>query len=203
MQLNPHALNSRQVGIDEVSNAINAGNVNLPTGILWGTNRTATVQANGQLGNAKDFGDLVVAWRNGSPVRVRDLGEVIDDVQNNRVASWVHGDRAIVLAVQRQPGTNTVQVANRVRRPARPPEAPAARVGRGQQALRPLGLDPQLGQGRAVHAAAYLRARRAGDLPVPQESTGDHHSQPRAAALGDRHVRRRCSAWATTSTTSR
>jgi HAE1 family hydrophobic/amphiphilic exporter-1 len=114
VQLNPHALNSRQIGIDEVTAALNAGNVNLPTGILWGRNRTATIQANGQLGNAKDFGELVVAWRNGAPVRVRDLGRVIDDVQNNRVASWVHGDRAIVLAVQRQPGTNTVQVADRV-----------------------------------------------------------------------------------------
>ncbi len=114
VRLNPHALNARQIGIDEVSSAINAGNVNLPTGILWGRNRTATVQANGQLENAKDFGNLVVAWRNGSPVRVRDLGQVIDDVQNNRVASWVHGDRAIVLAIQRQPGTNTVQVADRV-----------------------------------------------------------------------------------------
>ncbi len=114
VQLNPHALNAAQVGIDEVADAINAGNVNLPTGILWGTNRTATVQANGQLANAKDFGALVVAWRNGAPVRVRDLGTVIDDVQNNRVASWVHGDRAIVLAIQRQPGTNTVEVADRV-----------------------------------------------------------------------------------------
>jgi HAE1 family hydrophobic/amphiphilic exporter-1 len=114
VQLNPHALNSRQVGIDEVTSAINAGNVNLPTGILWGRNRTATVQANGQLTDAKDFGNLVVAWRDGAPVRVRDLGVVIDDVENNRVASWVHGQRAIVLAVQRQPGTNTVEVANRV-----------------------------------------------------------------------------------------
>ena len=114
VRLDPHALRARGIGIDEVSAAISSGNVNLPTGILWGRNRTATIQANGQLSDAKDFGNLVVAWRDGSPVRVRDLGQVIDDVQNNRVASWVHGDRAIVLAVQRQPGTNTVQVADRV-----------------------------------------------------------------------------------------
>ncbi|MCC6652024.1 MAG: efflux RND transporter permease subunit [Candidatus Eisenbacteria bacterium] len=114
VRLDPHALNARGIGIDEVSAAISSGNVNLPTGILWGRNRTATIQANGQLQNAKDFGNLVVAWRNGAPVRVRDLGVVIDDVQNNRVASWVHGDRAVVLAVQRQPGTNTVEVADRV-----------------------------------------------------------------------------------------
>ncbi|MFN8589451.1 MAG: efflux RND transporter permease subunit [Candidatus Eisenbacteria bacterium] len=114
VRLDPHALRARGIGIDEVSSAISTGNVNLPTGILWGRNRTATIQANGQLSNARDFGNLVVAWRNGAPVRVRDLGQVVDDVQNNRVASWVHGDRAIVLAIQRQPGTNTVEVADRV-----------------------------------------------------------------------------------------
>ncbi len=114
VRLNPHALNARQIGIDEVASAINSGNVNLPTGILWGPNRTATVQANGQLKNAKEFGDLVVAWREGGPVRVRDLGLVIDDVQNNRAANWAHGERAIILAIQRQPGTNTVAVASRV-----------------------------------------------------------------------------------------
>ena len=114
IRLDPHALNARKLGIDDVSNAISDGNVNLPTGILWGLNRTSTVQANGQLQNAQDFGDLIVAWREGAPVRLRDLGQVIDDVQNNRQASWVHGVRAIVLAIQRQPGTNTVQVADRV-----------------------------------------------------------------------------------------
>jgi len=114
VQLDPHALNARQVGIDEVASTINSGNVNLPTGILWGPNRTATVQANGQLQNAKDIGNLVVAWHAGAPVRVKDLGQVIDDVQNNKVANWAHGQRAIVLAIQRQPGTNTVEVADRI-----------------------------------------------------------------------------------------
>ncbi len=114
VRLDPHALNALKIGIDEVGSAINSGNVNLPTGVLWGTHRTATVQANGQLQNAADFGALIVAYRNGAPVRVRDLGEVIDDVQNNKAASWVHGQRAVVLAIQRQPGTNTVQVADRV-----------------------------------------------------------------------------------------
>jgi len=114
VQLDPHALNSRGVGIDEVGDAINNSNVNLPTGILWGTQRTATVQASGQLQNASDFGNLIVSWRDGAPVRLKDLGQVIDDVQNNKVASWVRGQRAIVLAIQRQPGTNTVQVAYRV-----------------------------------------------------------------------------------------
>jgi HAE1 family hydrophobic/amphiphilic exporter-1 len=115
VQLDPHALRSLGIGIDELPGVISAGNVNLPTGILWGPNRTVTVQAAGQLQDARGFGDLIVAWRNGRAVRLRDLGRVIDDVQNNRQAAWIGGQRAVMLAIQRQPGTNTVQVAKDVR----------------------------------------------------------------------------------------
>ncbi|MEO5618258.1 MAG: efflux RND transporter permease subunit, partial [Candidatus Eisenbacteria bacterium] len=114
IQLDPRALESRGIAIGQVSSAIQSANVNLPTGILWGPARTATVETNGQLTNAREFGNIVVTTSNGAPVRLRDLGEVRDDVQNNKVASWVKGQRAIVLAVQRQPGTNTVQVAENV-----------------------------------------------------------------------------------------
>jgi HAE1 family hydrophobic/amphiphilic exporter-1 len=114
IQLDPRALSSRGIAIGDVSDAIDAANVNLPTGILWGKSRSATVMANGQLRNAKEFGDIVVAIREGAPVRLRDLGVVLDDVQNNRVASWYMNERAITLAIQRQPGTNTVQVADAV-----------------------------------------------------------------------------------------
>src|SRR5947207_1069530 len=95
--------------------AVAAGNVNLPTGILWGPHRAFTVQANGQLEDADAFRPLVVAYRNGAPVRLGDIGRVLDDVQDNKSAAWFNGNRAIVLAVQRQPGANTVEVAGRVR----------------------------------------------------------------------------------------
>jgi HAE1 family hydrophobic/amphiphilic exporter-1 len=115
IQLDPKALATRAIGIDEVSDAVAAGNVNLPTGILWGPHRAYTVQATGQLENAAAFRPLVVTYRNGAPVRLQDLGQVLDDVQDNKSAAWFNGSRAIVLAVQRQPGTNTVAVASRVR----------------------------------------------------------------------------------------
>jgi HAE1 family hydrophobic/amphiphilic exporter-1 len=115
IQLDPNALNQLGIGISDLPDIISAGNVNLPTGILWGANRTTTVEAAGQLQDAKGFGDLIVAWRNGRAVRLRDLGRVIDDVQNNRTAAWYKGQRAIMLAIQRQPGTNTVQVSRDVR----------------------------------------------------------------------------------------
>ena len=115
IQLDPQAMATRKIGIDEVADAVDAGNVNLPTGVLWGTDKAYTVQANGQLSNAKDFGPLIVAYRNGAPVRLQDIGNVIDGVQDSKVASWYNGQRAIVLAVQRQPGTNTVEVAKLVK----------------------------------------------------------------------------------------
>ncbi|HWA58541.1 MAG TPA: efflux RND transporter permease subunit, partial [Gemmatimonadales bacterium] len=115
IQLDPQALAARKIGLDEVTRAISSGNVNLPSGILWGTDRAYAVQAEGQLTNAEAFRPLIVAYRNGAPVRLQDLGRVVDSVQDTKTASWFSGTRSIVLAVQRQPGTNTVAVAERVR----------------------------------------------------------------------------------------
>ncbi len=115
VQLDPNALSYRKIGIDEVASAITNQNVNLPTGILWGPNRAYTVEANGQLNDAASFRRLVVTYRNGAPVRLGDLGNVLDAVQDIRSASWYSGTRSIVLAIQRQPGTNTVAVATAVK----------------------------------------------------------------------------------------
>ena len=114
IQLDPRALAARGIGIDEVASAAAQGNVNLPTGVLWGANKAYTLQADGQLKNASEFGELIVAYRNGAPVRLRDVGKVKDDVQSNKVAAWFNDTRSITLAVQKQPGTNTVQVADAV-----------------------------------------------------------------------------------------
>jgi HAE1 family hydrophobic/amphiphilic exporter-1 len=89
--------------------------VNLPNGVLWGTDKAYTLEASGQLENAAAFRPLVVTFRNGAPVRLQDLGRVEDGVQDNRVAAWYNNVRSVVLAIRRQPGTNTVQVADAVR----------------------------------------------------------------------------------------
>ena len=115
VQVDPKALASRGIGIDEVQKALAQGNVNLPTGTLYGPNQALNVQATGQLTNAAAFRPLIVTYRNGAPVRLGDLGRVIDSVQTDKVASWYNGERAIVLAIQRQPGTNTVEVVNAIR----------------------------------------------------------------------------------------
>ncbi|MDB4876637.1 MAG: efflux pump, family, inner rane protein AcrB/AcrD/AcrF family [Gemmatimonadetes bacterium] len=113
-QLDPSALAQRKIGIDEVANAITSQNVNLPTGILNGPNKTYTLQANGQLQDAAGFRQMVVAYRNGAPVHLGELGRVLDDVQNNRSAAWFGTTRGMILAVQKQPGVNTVATADAV-----------------------------------------------------------------------------------------
>ena len=115
IQVDPDLLATRGIGIDEVSAAVQNGNVNLPTGTLWGRHQALTVEANGQLTEAAGYRPLIVAYRNGSPVRLQDLGRVLDSVENDKVASWYQDKRSIVLAVQRQPGTNTVEVVDSIK----------------------------------------------------------------------------------------
>jgi hydrophobic/amphiphilic exporter-1 (mainly G- bacteria), HAE1 family len=115
VQLDPRALAYRQLGIDEVEAAVEKGNVNLPTGTLYGQHQAFAVQANGQLMDAAAYRPLIVAYRNGSPVRINQIGTAIDSVENDKVAAWYNSTRAIVLAIQRQPGTNTVEVVNSIK----------------------------------------------------------------------------------------
>jgi HAE1 family hydrophobic/amphiphilic exporter-1 len=116
VQLDPNKLASRGIGIDEVRTAIASGNVNLPTGTLYGKHQAFTVQATGQFANAADYRPLIVAYRNGRPVRLEELGRVFDSVQNDKVASWFNNTRAIILSIQRQPGQNTVEVVDAIRK---------------------------------------------------------------------------------------
>ncbi|MDE3164665.1 MAG: efflux RND transporter permease subunit, partial [Acidobacteriota bacterium] len=115
-QLDPNLLAARNISIDEVQSALERNNVNRPTGTLWGPRQAFTVQATGQLLNAAAYRPMIVAYRNGNPVRLSELGAVIDSVENNKIAGWFNNTRAIGLMVQRQPGTNTVEVVDRIRK---------------------------------------------------------------------------------------
>ena len=116
VQVDPNALAARGVGINEVEQAVSQANVNLPTGTLYGKDRMFAVQATGQLNDAVAFRPVIVTYRNGAPVRLQELGRVIDSVQNDKLAAWFKGKRGIVLAIQRQPGTNTIEVVDNIKR---------------------------------------------------------------------------------------
>jgi HAE1 family hydrophobic/amphiphilic exporter-1 len=115
IQLDPSALAYRQIGIDEILTAVQRGNVDLPLGTLDGAHRSLTLKSNGQLVNAEDYRPLVITYRNGSPVQLRDVGKVLDSVENDKVAAWYNNKPAVVLAVQRQPGANVVEVVDAVK----------------------------------------------------------------------------------------
>jgi hydrophobic/amphiphilic exporter-1 (mainly G- bacteria), HAE1 family len=114
-QMDPNALADRGIGVDDVDAAIRNANPNTPTGTLYGKYSNTTIQTNTHLDNAAEFGKLIVAYRNGSPVRLEEVATVLDSVENNKVASWFNGRRSITMAIQRQPGTNTVAVVDSIK----------------------------------------------------------------------------------------
>jgi hydrophobic/amphiphilic exporter-1 (mainly G- bacteria), HAE1 family len=118
-QIDPAMLASRGLALSDVEAAINQQNVNMPSGTLWGARQAYTVQATGQLTSAEQYGNIAVTYRNGTPVRLSDLGRVIDSIQNDKSAAWFNNGgsdlRSIILAIQKQPGTNTVQVVDSIK----------------------------------------------------------------------------------------
>jgi HAE1 family hydrophobic/amphiphilic exporter-1 len=116
IQVDPNKLAAYGLGIDQVEQAVQAGNVNQPLGTLYGKHQAFTVQATGQLNVAADFRPMIVAYRNGNPIRLAQLGNVLDSVQNDKSMAWYNSTRAVVLSIQRQPGANTVEVVDNIKK---------------------------------------------------------------------------------------
>ncbi len=114
LQMDPTALAARNIGIDQVAAAVQAANVNIATGQLNGPSQSTLIHVNGQLSTAAQWSRQIIAWRNGAPVRIADVGQAIDSYENNLAASWINGKRGIVLSIQRQPGSNTIQIVNAI-----------------------------------------------------------------------------------------
>src|SRR5712692_2102376 len=118
-QLDPHALAARQIGINEVETALRNWNVNVPTGSIIGPHQVFTLQASGQLMNADEYRNQIISYRNNAPVRLEQLGTIVDGVEDQRTGSWYYTSdgkqSAITLGIQRQPGTNTIAVADAVK----------------------------------------------------------------------------------------
>jgi len=128
IDLDPRQLSAKAIGIDEVAAAVQSANVSLPTGTMYGAEQTFTVLANGQLQRAQAYGPLIIAYRNGNPVRLEEVAHVFDGIENDKSAAWYGGQRTIYLAIQKQPGTNVVAVVDAVKAllPALREQLPAA-----------------------------------------------------------------------------
>jgi len=115
IDVDPRKLAAHGIGIDEVADAVNSANVNLPTGTIYGDDKTFVVQTNGQLLRAAAYGPTIIAYRNGNPVRLNEVAHVFDGIENDKSAAWYNGERTIYLAIQKQPGTNVVAVCDAVK----------------------------------------------------------------------------------------
>ncbi len=115
IQANPQTLASLGLSLDDVRSAIAAANVNQAKGSFDGAQRASTIDANDQLKSASEYQDLIIAWKNGSPLRLRDVAQIVDDAENLRLAAWADTTAGVILNVQRQPGANVIQTVNRVK----------------------------------------------------------------------------------------
>ena len=116
IQANPKALAANGINLDDVRTAIGNANVNTPKGSFDGPMRASTLDANDQLKSAAEYRDLVIAWKNGAPIRLRDIADVIDGAENARLAAWANKAPAIILNIQRQPGANVIETVDRIKK---------------------------------------------------------------------------------------
>jgi HAE1 family hydrophobic/amphiphilic exporter-1 len=120
VQVDPRKMAARGIGINEVAQAVQDWNVNIPTGTLYGLHTAYNVQSSGQLMKAEEYRPMTVAWKNGKPIRLEDVAHVVDSVEDERTASWMytgqHGSHAISLYVMRQPGSNTIEVIDNIKK---------------------------------------------------------------------------------------
>ena len=154
------------------------------------TTRAYTIYANDQLTASKDWNDVIVAYRNGGPLRIRDIGQAVTGPEDAKQAAWANGKRGVFLVVFKQPGANVIDTVDKIK-------ATAAAAGRGDPAgdqdrhhQRPHPDHPRRGRGRAVHAVADHRAGRDGDLPVPAQLLGDRDPERHGAAGAARRLLR-------------
>jgi hydrophobe/amphiphile efflux-1 (HAE1) family protein len=115
VQLDPEALAARGINLEDVRTALGQANVDLAKGTLNSPRQTYTLNTNDQLLKADDYANLVIAYRNGSPVRIRDVGRAVSAPENDLIAGWYNNRRAVILAIQRQPGANVVDTVNRIK----------------------------------------------------------------------------------------
>jgi hydrophobic/amphiphilic exporter-1 (mainly G- bacteria), HAE1 family len=114
VQVDPAAAAARNISLDDIRRVLVATNSNSPVGTLYGPDQNVTLVATNAMRKAEEYRNVIVAWRNGAPVKLEEIAHVIDSVENNQVASWFNDKRAVVLAVQRQPGANAVAVVDAV-----------------------------------------------------------------------------------------
>lgn len=115
VQVDPVKMATNNIGLDQVSNIISSANVNLPTGALYGKDIYSSIRAPGQLQDAKEYNDLILTYKNGNPLFLKNIGKAIDSVANNKIAAWYRDKPGVILAIQKQPDTNTIEIVDSIK----------------------------------------------------------------------------------------
>ena len=189
IQANPTAMASYGLNLEDLRTAIVAANVNQAKGNFDGAHQAYQIGANDQLLSSSDYAPLIIAYKNGAPVKLTDVATIVDDAENVRQAAWMNQTPAVILNIQRQPGANIISVVDRIKTAAAATHVVAARLDPRQHPDRSDHHHSGLGERRAVRADAHGGAGGDGHVPVPAQPCRDHHSRHRRSAVAGRHLR--------------
>ena len=190
VQVNPAQLAAEGLDLETVRTALTNSTVNQPKGTLYGGQHAFSLLTNDQLMTASEFNDYILAYRNGAPVRVRDVGRAVVAAEDKTLAGWLGTHRAVLIQIQRQPGANVIETVDQIKKvlpqlqASLPPSVKVEIVSDRTQTIRASVADVQ------VHAAADDRAGRRRHLPVPAKALGHGYPGSLRAAIADRHFRR-------------
>ena len=189
LRIDPEKLAGLGLTLDDVRKAIGGATLDAPKGTLNGPNQSVVLNTTDQLLTAAAYRDMVVAYRNNAPIRLADIGTVVDAPEDVYEGAWLNGQRAIILDVAQQPGSNVVKTIQNIKRKI--PELPGRAACRGRTASggRSHADHSCLGQRRADDDADLHRPRGDGDLRLPAQCLGDADPEPDHSAVPDRDLR--------------
>ncbi len=182
VQVDPAKLVAKGLSLEDVRSQIAITTVDSPKGNIDGATRAYTIYANDQLLDSKDWNDVIVAYRNGGPLRIRDIGKAVTGPEDAKQAAWANGKRGVFLVVYKQPGANVIDTVDKIKSmlPRLVAAIPPRDQDRRHQRSHP--DHSRRRRGRSVHFAADHRAGRDGDLHLPAQFLGDRHSDHHGAA---------------------
>ena len=203
IQVDPAKLVEKGMQLEDVRQQIGIATVDSPKGAIIGPKQTFTIQDNDQLTQAKAWNDVIIAYRNGAPVRVRDIGQAVAGPQDSTQAAWSNGKPSVFLVVYKIPGANVITTVEAIKRHAADAAGFDPADHSRQHSLRPHHDHPRLRARRRVHPRAHHRARGDGDLRLSAQPLGDDHSERHGAAGAARRLRAHVGRPATASTICR
>ena len=182
IQVDPAKLVEKNLQLEDVRSQMAIATVDSPKGSINGMKQSYTIFDNDQLTEAKPWNDVIIAYRNGAPVRVRDIGVAVAGPVDTLQAAWSNGKRSVFLVVFKQPGVNVIKTVESIKKVLVRLEASISARHSRRLDIRPHHDDPRIGRGRPIHAVAHHRPRRDGDIRVPAQRLGDHHPERHRAA---------------------